>query len=98
MNISSAASTELEQLRNLFADPDQLATVGRFLKTQMPADASRLWAMSGLPHTAATDTDQLALTFAAKRKSDFLDGRIVTVNGWLMAESECAICVLLTES
>ena len=80
-----ASHTELKNLSNLRA-------LGRQCMSFLPDNEATLMAVAGVG-TSGKVEDQLS-GFASKRQDDFLSGRIHTVDGWVMAEAECAFCVL----
>lgn len=83
-------------LRNVFRDPELLAALGSRCATDLPAGRTALIALAGLGNAA--DNQTRLQRFAAQRRADFRDGRIVTVDGWVMARSEAALCALIARS
>ena len=83
-------------LRDAFRDPELLAALGSRCAAELPAGHNALVTLAGLGTEA--DTATRLHRFAAQRRADFRDGRIVTVDGWVMARSEAALCALLARS
>lgn len=68
--------------------------LGRESLARLPDNEKMLLQISGLSKTDSND-DVLLQSFAAKRHEDFSRGRTLTINGWVMAEAECALCALI---
>jgi len=82
----------LKALGNL----DNLRSLGRKCVDLVPLGQQQLFEAAGLG-TALEAQDQLA-GFARKRQEDFLVGRTRIVSGWVLAEAECALCVLCAQA
>lgn len=93
--------TPAGRLAALFPDPESVAAIGRRYLEQFPsqADPDALWFASGLPEPVvrAGGPDARRL-FEERRARDFLDGRIVYLDGWVLARSEVACGALLALS
>ena len=85
------------RLSELFADPILLRALGQRCKQYLTTDIDSLLQIAGLLDTEAA-TAELVEHFAAKRADDFRHGRLITVDGWLMAKAECALCALVARS
>jgi len=83
-----------QRLSSLFNSPDALRLLGRTCLAKLPDNNQALLLMSGLNKTLSND-DELLQSFATKRHEDFSHGRILTIDGWIMAEAECALCALI---
>jgi len=90
------ARGEQTSLRDLFRDPEMVAALGSRCAADLPADHDALATLAGV---AGTDGIRSRLEgFSEQRRADFRDGRIVTVDGWVMARSEAALCALIARS
>lgn len=86
-------------LHSLFNDVDALSAIGPHILALLgQPDQATLLAMAGLPDVQQTPAEALLQSFADKRQADFRSGRIHIVNGWVMAEAECALCAVLAAS
>ncbi len=81
------------RLQTLFTNPG-LRRLGKQSLTALDCPASDLSVLAGVNHSANSDAELLH-AFTRQRKADFLAGRIKTVNGWVMADAECALCALI---
>ena len=90
--------TNLKQARlaALFND-GRLSELGQQCLALFPANPEQLAQYIGLAGAETTD-QSITGAFAVKRTADFRAGRIHNVNGWIMAEAECALCALLALS
>jgi len=80
----------------LFGSPENLRALGLFGIDRLPSDEASLFRLAGID---PKDNESVQLdSFALKRQNDFLNGRIYTVKGWIVAESECALCALTVVS
>lgn len=92
----NAVAARPDALGAHLSDPELLAALGARCAALLPSQHAQLTALAGL-----TDTDSnagLLNRFVARRADDFRAGRVHTVDGWLMAEAECALCVLIARS
>jgi len=85
------------ELGALLSQTELLAALGEHCKTFMPGEPHSLIALAGLTR-ACSDSRTALAAFAAQREQDFRSGRVHTVDGWIMAEAECALCVLVAQS
>lgn len=86
------------RLSSLFASPQSAALLGAaFLRTQGQRTArDQLLADTGINCTAAVvEPGALRTAFAEARRTDFEAGRVVLVEGWVLARCEVACCALL---
>jgi hypothetical protein len=86
------------RLSSLFASPRSAALLGaHYLRTQgQRTDRDQLLADTGIPCTAPTaERGALRAAFAEARRTDFEAGRVVLVDGWVLARCEVACCALL---
>jgi hypothetical protein len=89
-----AAHSEL-QLAAALGDPALLGAFGTHCFAAMPLARPVLLEKCGLAIVQdAAVSDQLQ-AFAERRRADWQLGRIVTVDGWVLAEAECALCGLI---
>ena len=82
-----------QELSLLFSRTDELKFIGRQCLRFLPDEPTSLYKLAGI--TPAQNDRNLLEAFAAKRQNDFLNNKIHTVHGWVMAESECALCALI---
>ena len=75
---------------------DNLRSLGRKCVDLVPKGQQQLLEAAGLG-TAIESQEQFA-GFARKRQEDFLLGRTRIVSGWVLAEAECALCVLCAQA
>jgi hypothetical protein len=76
----------------LLADQASARQVGRAYLKAMPADSDRAQLLSQL--AARLDHDPSRETYAACCRRDFAEGRTVTVNGWVLSQTEARLCAL----
>ena len=99
----SAGAALTPVLATLFKDPQAAAAVGRRYLALYPeeADAGRLAESLFDEATASRATaEALRAALSRQRQRDFRDGKVVVVDGWLLARSEaraCALSVLLQQ-
>lgn len=86
-----------KDLAALLAHPEAARAVGRALRAQgalglsRPLERLAVLAGGGLP----TRSDALAELLARRLPEDFARGRVVSVGGWRLAETEALLCVAL---
>jgi hypothetical protein len=86
------------RLSSLFASPQSAALLGaHFLRTQgQRTGRDQLLADTGINCTASVaERAALRAAFAEARRTDFEAGRVVLVDGWVLARCEVACCALL---
>jgi hypothetical protein len=86
------------RLSSLFANPRSAALLGaHFLRTQgQRTGRDQLLADTGIDCTApVAERGALRAAFAEARRTDFEAGRVVLVDGWVLARCEVACCTLL---
>jgi hypothetical protein len=76
---------------------DNLRMLGRHCLDLMPRDQVTLLKVAGIEELSTELHDQVA-GFTRKRQEDFLLGRTQIVSGWVLADAECAICVLCSQA
>lgn len=86
------------RLSSLFASPESAALLGaHYLRT--PGERKgrdQLLADAGIDCTASVpEGPALRAAFARARRTDFKAGRVVLVDGWVLARCEVACCALL---
>jgi hypothetical protein len=86
---------DLSGLRTL-GQFDNLRLLGRACADLVPHDPQELFDAAGIG--SATETHEQLTGFARKRQEDFLRGRTRIVSGWVLAEAECALCVLCAQA
>ena len=91
--LTPAAATTSSQVNELFNRTDELGFIGRKCLGFLPANKHELAKLAGINN--ALDDVGLLQAFDTKRKNDFQNNRIHVVGGWVMAESECALCALI---
>jgi hypothetical protein len=80
----------------LFGDVTYMELIGAECAKALNMQANELQQAAGL--AGHQSQSELLHSYATKREQDFLSGRIVTVNGWILAEAECAVCALVALS
>jgi hypothetical protein len=75
---------------------DRLRSLGRMCVDVAPCNQQQLFAAAGIG--AEDDLQKQIAGFARKRQEDFALGRTQIVSGWVMAEAECALCVLCSQA
>jgi hypothetical protein len=75
---------------------DNLRMLGRQCLDLMPKDQASLLKMAGVGNSLELQ-EQIA-GFTRKRQEDFLLGRTQIISGWVLAEAECAICILSSQA
>jgi hypothetical protein len=86
------------RLSSLFADPRGAALLGaHYLRTQgQRTGRNHLLRDTGIDCTApVAERGVLRAAFAKARQTDFEAGRVVLVDGWVLARCEVACCALL---
>lgn len=89
------AALNLDELQRL-GQIDNLRLLGRLCIDLVPQDTQQLLDAAGID-TSAGAQEQFA-GFTHKRQEDFLLGRTRIVSGWVLAEAECALCVLCAQA
>jgi hypothetical protein len=81
----------------LFTDPGSARTIGlAYLRTVGEAEASPerlVQAISGASE-AVMASSELKRVIGARIRSDFAEGAIVTVDGWMLSRTEARLCAL----
>ena len=85
-----------EQLNVLFTHHG-LKRIGEQSLASLASAEDQLTKIAGISDVPMNDRDLLT-AFDTKRKEDFRRGRIKTINGWVMADAECALCALIAIS
>ena len=80
----------------LFGDVTYMELIGAECAKALNIPANELQQAAGL--VGQQSQSELLHSYAIKREQDFLSGRIVIVNGWILAEAECAVCALVALS
>lgn len=101
---SAACSRREHAAAPLLPDLDAAVRIGlRHLAEG--ADPTALRALDARIETTLAELDatrapmeQLAVALAGWIREDFVQGRIVTVDGWQLARSEAGLCALLAEA
>jgi hypothetical protein len=75
---------------------DNLRLLGRLCVDLVPQDRRQLFEAAGID--ASKGAQEQFAGFAHKRREDFLLGRTRIVSGWVLAEAECALCVLCAQA
>lgn len=88
------ATADAARLGAQLTHPDLLALLGARCAALLPRDTAALTELAGI---SAAHGDTLLDAFAARRAADFRAGRVHSIDGWLMAEAECALCVLVAQ-
>jgi len=85
-----------QELQSLFVSRTAAIQVGRQLVDQeaLPFNARDLWQFAGVDDPRTAD-ESLYTLFGKQRQSDFGRKELVRSNGWILARSEVAVCVLL---
>ncbi len=85
-----------DQLSDLFTDREASVAVGAAFLRQRPelAVQSRLLEQLELPEDLSNE-ERVAAIIGRRINSDFERNRVLVLNGWLLAESEAAICGLM---
>lgn len=91
------------RIEPLFSDVENAWAVGRRYLARFPdqADCALLLERSGLAgfqSNLPTETTWLKKALDQRRKQDFLAGDTVTLDGWILAQSEVCLCALLVLS
>ncbi|MFP6581070.1 MAG: hypothetical protein VCD00_00790 [Candidatus Hydrogenedentota bacterium] len=76
------------------AEMEPLRTVGRMYIELTPKEGDVGILLQNLPNTDALDADYWDV-FSSRIKSDFVAGETVTLQGWLLSQSECRLYGLL---
>jgi hypothetical protein len=84
----------LDDLQRL-GQMDNLRLLGRLCVDLVPQDRRQLFEAAGID--ASKGAQEQFAGFAHKRQEDFLLGRTRIVSGWVLAEAECALCVLCAQ-
>lgn len=88
------------RLAGVLGDRQSAAAVGRAYLAVVPAEAdemlltSRIAAAAGVPTFDRTGGDELRGLLLEAARNDYDAGRLVRVDGWLLAETECRLCAL----
>ena len=92
----SESSRRRQELHSLFRSRSAAIQVGRQSIDQkiLPFEESDLWQFIGVDDPRTEDQSLLAL-FEKQRQSDFSRQELVRSDGWFLARSEVAVCVLL---
>ena len=93
----SGQTAHLNRFISLLDNPEAACALGLRCAGLLPDDSGTLQRLAGFS-AMQTNAEALAREFAAKRQADFLHGRVHTVDGWVMAEAECALCRLLANT
>lgn len=83
------------ELAALLGEPKLLRAFGARCRQAMPLGRAELQARCGLDELAAGPTERQLQAFVAQRRSDLQTGNITTVDGWVLADAECALCALI---
>jgi len=89
-------------LSHLFTIPENARAIGiRYLSLYPErADRDLLLGVLGPDIVALAGTDDLALVshLNALRRQDFIDGKTVIVNNWILSRTEASLCALVALS
>jgi len=89
-------------LRDAFADPQAAARIGRAYLADRPADEALGGFLDRLARrvrdAAPLDPPAVRAWLGAEVRADFAAGRLVLVDGWLLAPSEAAAMALVALS
>lgn len=75
---------------------DVIRLFGQKIVGLMPLDQQQLLDAAGIG--AAIDAQAQFAGYVHKRQQDFLLGRTRIVSGWVLAEAECALCILCSQA
>jgi hypothetical protein len=89
------AALNLDELQRL-GQIDNLRLLGRLCVNLVPQDTQQLLDAAGID--TSTGAQEQFAGFTHKRQEDFLLGRTRIVSGWVLAEAECALCVLCAQA
>jgi hypothetical protein len=99
-----STTREAMRLADVLRHPDSAALLGRLYLDRNPqeADAAQLVTLIGAaqspalsPVTAAPD-ESLRTVLEARIRNDFINGKTVAVDGWLLSLTEARLCALVS--
>lgn len=91
------------RIEPLFSDVESAREVGRRYLARFPDQANHTLllersGLAGLPQDSPAEPTLLRKALDRRRQQDFLTGNTVTLDGWILAQSEVDLCALLALS
>jgi hypothetical protein len=94
--------TLAQALVGFYSDPASAARIGRAVLAAVPAEATAeavVAALAGdrraeLEALAASDPGALRALLQKQHRSDFEDGRTVSIDGWVLSRTEARLCAV----